>query len=111
MHTPLDPHLHTEECNKIIMALIECHNEHSKIRQLFGVCNDLDRDMRRCTKAERLRKVKAHNEKAMQRREAISKAIMSNPKEGPTETLEKLREEVANLEKKFKERQQQQQQQ
>lgn len=41
MHTPLDPHLHTEECNKIIAELMRCHSENSKLKQLFGVCNQL----------------------------------------------------------------------
>lgn len=43
MHTPLDPHLHTPECNLIIAELMRCHKETSKLSQLFGVCNQLVR--------------------------------------------------------------------
>ncbi len=87
MHTPLAPHLHTEECNKVIAELMKCHAEYSKLRQLFGVCNDLDVQMRyanysacvgnfnnlsapelrRCTKAERLAKVEAAHARAKDR--------------------------------------------
>ncbi len=46
MHTPLAPHLHTEECNRIIARLLACHAENSKLQQLFGACNELDTQMR-----------------------------------------------------------------
>ena len=54
MHVPLDEHLHTDECNVIIKMLQNCHSENSLFRQFFGVCNQLDMDMRVCTKKERL---------------------------------------------------------
>ncbi len=67
MHTPLSPHLHTEECNVIISALLRCHEETSKFRQLFGACNDLDTAMRRCTKAERLARTAKHYQESVKK--------------------------------------------
>jgi hypothetical protein len=54
MHVPLDEHLHTEECNVIIRLLHKCHQENSLGKQFFGVCNDLDTQMRACLKKERI---------------------------------------------------------
>jgi len=54
MHTPLDAHLHTEECNKIIENLMKCYAENNKFKQCFGACDDLYMSMRKCTKAERI---------------------------------------------------------
>lgn len=53
MHTSLAPHLHTSECNKIIEAMLKCYSDH-KFRKFFGYCDELDTQMRKCTKAERL---------------------------------------------------------
>ena len=46
MHTPLDAHLHTEECNKIIENLMKCYAENNKFKQCFGACDDLYMSMR-----------------------------------------------------------------
>ena len=67
MHSSLKPHLHTDECNAVIAKLMKCHEEYSKVRQLFGVCNDLDVEMRRCTKKERLAQRDREIRKALQR--------------------------------------------
>ena len=41
MHTPLNPHLHTTDCNAIIENLMKCYEENNKVKQLFGACDDL----------------------------------------------------------------------
>ncbi|KAL3859004.1 hypothetical protein ACJMK2_009272 [Sinanodonta woodiana] len=55
MHQNLAEHLHTEECNVVIRALIACHKQ-PFYKKMFGICNDLDREVNRCTKKERLAK-------------------------------------------------------
>ena len=92
MHVPLDPHLHTEECNVIIAALKECQTSTNKLQQvqqksfgnksrtfcawqllfcqLFGVCNDLDLAMRKCTRKERLERTQVNLEESRARQKA-----------------------------------------
>lgn len=82
MHSPLNPHLHTEECNVIIAALVKCHDENSKLKQLFGVCNELDTAMRRCTKAERLERTKENRAKAMAREQALKEKYLQGKASG-----------------------------
>jgi COX assembly protein 2 len=82
MHTPLDPHLHTPECNKIIAQLIKCHADRSKFVQLFGVCNDLDTQMRKCTKAERLARTEIHRKSANERNAKIAAKLTKDKAEG-----------------------------
>ncbi|XP_066940311.1 protein Abitram-like isoform X2 [Macrobrachium rosenbergii] len=51
MHPDLSPHLHTDECNKLIEQYRACHRE-NKFLKFVGVCNDLDRAVWKCLKAE-----------------------------------------------------------
>ena len=82
MHTPLDAHLHTPECNKIIAELLKCHAETNKLQQLFGSCNDLDHRMRACTKAERLDRTAKHREEAKSKRSDVAKKLAAQDKAG-----------------------------
>jgi COX assembly protein 2 len=79
MHSDLSPHLHTEECNKFISLLKDCHKEVriSKLKDLtclnifvvllywianiffqhsfgrfLGHCNDADREVVKCLRKE-----------------------------------------------------------
>ena len=79
MHTPLHPHLHTEECNKIIKKLLDCHADTYKVQQLFGICNDLDVQMRKCTKNERLGKVQDAVDAANQKKKEQQALGYPNP--------------------------------
>ena len=82
MHTPLDAHLHTPECNKIIASLLRCHSETNKLQQLFGSCNDLDTQMRACTKAERVDRTSKHRQEAKEKRAEIAKKVAKQSQEG-----------------------------
>ena len=39
MHTPLDSHLHTADCNKIIEELVKCQEKNGKVKMMFGACD------------------------------------------------------------------------
>ena len=85
MHTPLDAHLHTPECNEIIRKLKECHEQHGKWTQFaFGVCEDLDTLMRRCTKQERLARRKENHDAANTRNEELRARFQKQKAEGKT---------------------------
>ncbi|XP_046573293.1 COX assembly mitochondrial protein 2 homolog [Haliotis rubra] len=59
MHPDLSGHLHSAECNEIINAFQQCHNRSSS-SEFMGYCNDLDRALTRCLKAERKKKQEAN---------------------------------------------------
>ncbi|CAB3359965.1 Hypothetical predicted protein [Cloeon dipterum] len=52
MHPDLSPHLHTDECNKVITELHNCYEEH-KVGKFFGQCSSLYKQMTVCLKNER----------------------------------------------------------
>ena len=82
MHTPLDPHLHTDECNKIIVELGQCYVDNNKFWQLFGPCDKLHTAMRKCLKNERLERTRLHLEASKKRNEEIREKIAKMNKEG-----------------------------
>jgi len=75
MHTPLAGHLHTEECNKIIEEMLKCYEEHNKVQQIFGACDNLYTRMRKCTKAERLAREAEARKKNYEEVEARAKRV------------------------------------
>ena len=81
MHIPLDTYIQRESrCKDVVLALIKCHEETPKWKQLFGACDRAEAIMKkcvmfkevllkmlmglcfRCTKAERLELEKKHSE-------------------------------------------------
>jgi len=84
VHTPLDPHLHTDKCNQIITALKKCHAEESLSKQLFGACNQLDHAMRMCTRGERLERTRKKLDNSKVNKEETQKKIQQATKEGKT---------------------------
>lgn len=56
MHSDLSLHLHSEECQKVIISYYECHKE-NPYKKYLGACNHLDLALRRCLRKERLNKM------------------------------------------------------
>lgn len=74
MHPDLSPHLHTDECNKLIEQYRSCHRE-NKFLKFVGVCNDLDRAVWKCLKAERLERRAKNRLEGIERRKLIHARI------------------------------------
>uniref|UniRef100_A0AC34R354 COX assembly mitochondrial protein n=1 Tax=Panagrolaimus sp. JU765 TaxID=591449 RepID=A0AC34R354_9BILA len=49
----LSPHLHTEECNKLVEIMRRCFDEHP-LKRYFGACSIWDEAVWQCTHMERI---------------------------------------------------------
>lgn len=47
MHPNLSPHLHGQECKRVIEALQKCHADHP-YKKFLGACNDFKRALDVC---------------------------------------------------------------
>ena len=85
MHTPLDSHLHTPKGNEIIQKLIDCQKTNGKWKQLiFHSCDQLDYEMRMCTRQERIDRTNANIESARTRNAEIKENLRKMKAEGKT---------------------------
>jgi len=82
MHTPLDPHLHSEKCNKIISDMVDCHLEYHKGWRLLGYCSKEYEAMRKCLRGERIERTKQHLKDSRIRNQNIRDNISKMEKEG-----------------------------
>jgi len=68
MHTDLSSHLHSAECNELIQALHNCHQQHA-FRKFVGYCNDANEAMLKCLKKERQERRKVNFDKSQARQQ------------------------------------------
>ena len=66
----LAPHLHTDECNKLIQEMFECDRLHP-YKKFLGACNLHYVKVQRCLKMEREQKRKTNHEKARERMKQV----------------------------------------
>lgn len=72
MHPSLAPHLHGEDCRKIIEQLNKCHEDHP-LRKFLGACNPLKRALNDCLQREYHEKQRRNYELAQERKRAFRK--------------------------------------
>jgi len=70
MHSDLAPHLHSPECNQLIEALRDCHQQ-NKFGRFLGFCNDANNAMLKCLKKEREEKRKINYGKSRAKQQRI----------------------------------------
>ncbi|XP_031633294.1 COX assembly mitochondrial protein 2 homolog [Contarinia nasturtii] len=91
MHPDLSPHLHTDECNKIVQELFACRKEHSFLK-FFGKCNGPYDRMLACMKKERVAKRDSNAQNAKEQ-QALRRERMKNDKTDYDSLLKQYREE------------------
>ena len=67
MHPSLQLHLHSDECQRVIKALLACHQAHPA-RRYVGACNQLKLALNRCLQDEYVRRRSANQDQAQERR-------------------------------------------
>lgn len=72
MHPPLDLHLHSEECQKVIILLTQCHKDHP-LRKFLGVCNELKRALNVCLHQEYVERRQRNYDLAQKKKKAFKK--------------------------------------
>lgn len=79
MHPDLSPSNHSPECNLLIDALKNCHQQH-KFRKFVGFCNEANDAMLKCLKQEREQRRKQNADKSLARRQknaAAAEAVLT----------------------------------
>ncbi len=72
MHPSLAPHLHGEDCRKVIEQLSKCHEDHP-LQKFLGVCNPLKRALNRCLQKEYEERQRKNYELAQEKKKAFKK--------------------------------------
>jgi len=81
MHPDLSPHLHSDECNKLIEAFHKCHKD-NKFGKFLGWCNGENDVMLKCLKQERLARRAANFEKAKLTQEKLRRLQRADKENG-----------------------------
>ena len=74
MHPPLQLHLHSEECQRVIKQLLACHKEHPT-RKYFGKCNEFKLSLNRCLQEEYVRRRQANYEQSQRRKQGVRQLL------------------------------------
>ncbi|GAA5902895.1 hypothetical protein JCM5296_006325 [Sporobolomyces johnsonii] len=71
MHPPLAEH-RLEGCAQVVAALKECHDTNPYLKFL-GFCNDEKVALNQCLRAERLERTRENSQKAKEKRKEVEK--------------------------------------
>lgn len=72
MHPSLAPHLHGEECRRVIELLNKCHKDHP-FRKFFGACNQFKRALNDCLQKEYVERRQKNYDLAQKKKKAFKK--------------------------------------
>ncbi|XP_055323397.1 COX assembly mitochondrial protein 2 homolog [Sitodiplosis mosellana] len=92
MHPDLSPHLHTDECNKLVQELFACRKDNLFLK-FFGKCNTPYDRMLACMKQERLARRAKNAETARQKQELVREKVKKD-KTDYDELLKQYRKEA-----------------
>lgn len=74
MHADLSEHLHSDECNKLINELKQCHTDNT-IGRFIGACNSIDTQLSRCLRLERKGRQAENYKKSIERRQEVHERL------------------------------------